>query len=92
MAADMSPSIFILPVMKAVVGLSSPATMSAKSSGATVIVHSASPSPARAEAPSIMMVPAPVRLIFTERSKPEPATRSLIFWAIVSVSMAEAPC
>ena len=41
MATDMSPSILIFPVMKAVVGLSSPEIMSSRSDSDSLIVQSA---------------------------------------------------
>ena len=44
MATDMSPSILILPVMNAIVGLRSPAISASRSSCASLMVQSAGPS------------------------------------------------
>ncbi len=66
----MSPSIFILPVMNAIVGFRSPAISASRSSMASLIVQSAGPSVVEIVAPSMTMTPSDPVSNFTERSKP----------------------
>ena len=67
----MSPSTLILPVMKAVVGLSSPEISASRSSSDSLIVQSAGASVVEIVWPSMTMTPSAPVSNLTDRSKPE---------------------